>query len=140
MDRGRTFYVPAATPNTQEQVYSEFARWCRCEVPEANKRISSISFIHEGVTWSAKVGEPLCGTEQVTSRSKGKKVERTLPRSDPAIVLAIFSGNPFMVVTNHRIGGNNVGSAWENPFMAGRPLTVTYFAGVAGGVSEDAFW
>ncbi len=43
------------------------------------------------------------------------------------MVLAIFPGTPFKVVTNHRIPGN-VRSAWENPFMAGEPKSVAYFS------------
>ena len=126
MNAEHAFFVPAATAENQEQVYADFAQWCRCVVPEMGRRIFSITYSHDGVTWTATVGESLQGVKKVTSRSMGKKVERTVPVSDPATVLAIFPGNPFMVVTNHRIAGN-VGSGWENPFMAGRPTSVTYF-------------
>jgi hypothetical protein len=75
------------------------------------------------------VGEPLHGTKRVVSRSRGKKVEHLKEVRDPAIVLAIFPGDVvYDVVTNHRLEGD-VRSAWENPFMAGRPTSVTFFSG-----------
>lgn len=52
--------------------------------------------------------------------------------SDSAQVLAIFPGNPYLVVTNYRIT-DGVRSAWENPFMAGRPTSVTFFFWKANG-------
>ncbi len=122
-----TFFVPAATSENQESVYASFAEWCKCAVPALEKRIYSITYIHDSEEWTATVGESLRGIRRRTSRSGGRKVERTSHLSDPAIVLAIFPGSPFMVVTNHRIAGN-VGSAWENPFFAGTPTSVTYFS------------
>jgi hypothetical protein len=120
------FFVPAATPDNEEEVYREFARWCHRSVPERHRRIYSIRYTHDGEEWTATVGQPLRGTRYKTTRVRGQKIERAQPVADPAIVLAIFAEEPFMVVTNHRIGGN-VGSRWENPFMAGRPDFVTYF-------------
>lgn len=122
------FFVPAATPDNQESVYADFARWCGCPVPSLERRIYSITYVHDGEEWTATVGESLRGRRFRTTRSRGVKVEREQPVSDPAIVLAIFPGVPYMVVTNHRIGGRNVGSAWENPFLAGQPKSVTYFS------------
>src|SRR5689334_658023 len=108
------FFVPAATSENQEEVYASFAKWCERPVPILNKRIYSITYVHDGSTWTATVGETLHGTFRRSTRSRGKKVEHEYPVSDPAIVLAIFPGSPYMVVTNHRIAGN-VGSRWENP-------------------------
>ena len=122
-----SFFLPAATPDNQESVYSDLAQWCHRSVPSLDRRIYSITYTHDGEEWTATVGERLHGTRRRTTRSRGKRIEQVQPVSDPAIVLAIFPGDPFVVVTNHRIGGN-VGSAWENPFFAGRPSSVTYFS------------
>ncbi len=121
------FFVPAATPDTQESVYTSFAAWCRCPVPSSDRRIYSIRYITKGTEWTATVGESLRGRRYVTTRSGGQKNEQVQYVSDPAIVLAIFEGAPFMVVTNHGIP-RGVGSAWANPFMAGQPKSITYFA------------
>lgn len=120
------FFVPAATAENQESVYAEFAKWCTRPVPDMAQRIYSITYAHDGEEWTATVGHNLTGVRCRTVRSRGQKIERTSQVGDPAIVLAIFPGVPYMVVTNHRIGGN-VGSAWENPFMAGQPKAVVLF-------------
>jgi hypothetical protein len=123
------FFVPApAKPDKQESAYAEFAKWCGRAVPGPESRIYSITFVHDGEEWTATVSESLRGKRIRSTRSRGVKVEREQPVSDPAVVLAIFEGLPYMVVTNHRLGGRNVGSAWENPFLAGQPKSVTYFS------------
>jgi len=121
------FFVPAATSENQESIYADFAKLCQSSVPKQEGRIYSITYVHDGEEWTATVGERLHGIQRKTSLSQGKKIERTIQLSDPATVLAIFPGTTFMVVTNHGISGN-VGSAWENPFMAGNPKSVLYFA------------
>jgi hypothetical protein len=127
MEKPPAFFVPAATPENQESVYADFAKLTRSAVPPVVRRIYSITYNHDGEEWTATVGQNLTGVRRKTSRVKGVKVEREQRLSDPALVLAIFSGDPFFVVTNHRLVGN-VGSRWENPFMAGRPTSVTYFS------------
>lgn len=119
------FFVPNATPETQESVYAGFAKWCG--VPVSAEHVYSIVFKHNGEVWHATVGETMRGTKYSTYKVKGQKVERSQAVSDPALILAIFPGLPFKVVTNHRIAGN-VGSRWENPFLAGKPESVTYFS------------
>jgi hypothetical protein len=121
------FFVPAATPDTQESTYSEFARWCGRSVPPPGERVYSIVFKHDGDVWTATVGETLRGVHNSTHKVRGNKVERSKEIGDTARVLAIFPGDPFMVVTDHRIAGN-FGSRWENPFLAGKPQTTTYFS------------
>jgi hypothetical protein len=121
------FFVPAATAENQEEVYGGFAKMCGRPIPDIKKRIYSITYVHDGEEWTATVGESLHGIGHRITRSRGKKHDRTYHVGDPAIVLAIFPGAPFMVVTNHRIAGN-VGSAWENPFFAGTPTSITLFS------------
>jgi hypothetical protein len=125
--------IPAVKPDNQESVYAELARWCGRVVPNPEKRIYSITFVHDSERWTATVGESLRGRRIRTKRSRGMRIEREEPVSDPAVVLAIFAGVPYMMVTNHRLGEQRVGSAWENPFLAGEPESVTYFSGPPAG-------
>jgi hypothetical protein len=45
-----------------------------------------------------------------------------MPLSDDANVIAIFPGVPYYVWHN---GASKV---WDNPFLAGEPFEITYFA------------
>ena len=118
------FFVPAATAETQESVFQDFAKWCGVSAPAVERRIYSIVFGHDGEVWTATVGESLRGEHTKTTKVRGKKVERTSQVGDPALVLAIFPGSPFMVVTNHNIA-ENVRSRWANPFLTGQPKSIT---------------
>jgi len=121
------FFVPAATSENQESVYTNFAKWCSRSTPTTGKRIYSIEFGSNGEFWTATVGKTLSGVRHKVTKSRGTKVERIHPVSDPALVLAIFPDAPFMVVTNHNIVGS-VGSKFANPFLAGEPKSITYFS------------
>ena len=125
MVEATTFFVPAATTDNQESIYADFAKLCGRAVPRPERRIYSITFSHGGEEWTATVGETLKCKRFFTMRSRGMKIEREQPVSDPAIVLATFPGILYMVVTNHRLGGRNVVSRWENPFFVGGPDSVT---------------
>lgn len=128
MSKAPQFFVPAATSSEQaESVYADLAVLCHKSVPSMERRIYSITYTHNGEEWTATVGERLSGTKYRTTGSGSKRREVATLVSDPAIVLAIFPGEPYFVVTNHRLAGN-IRSAWENPFMAGRPESVTHFA------------
>lgn len=130
MPEARAFFVPPEHPGftleQQEAAYAEFAAMCHHSVPEPDKRIYSITYRHDGEEWTATVGETLRGVRYKTVRSRGQKIEQRTSVSDLATVLAIFPGDPFFVVTSSRLWGN-VRSAWENPFMAGHPTSITYF-------------
>ncbi len=121
------FFIPDAPPDAHESVYASFAAWCRCPVPRIDQRISSITYRHKGTTWTATVGDALRGTQSTTLRSHGQKNEHVRYVADPAIVLAIFGGVSFTVVTNQGIP-RDVGSAWGNPVLAGQPKSITYFS------------
>ena len=56
--------------------------------------------------------------------------------SDPAVVQAIFPGDPYVVVTDKRPIGT-ARSKWENPFMAGRPSPAA--DALAEGKLDEAF-
>lgn len=126
MAEAPAFFVPSAKPGKDEELYEAFAKMCRCPVPAPDQRIFSVNFHHDGDDWTATVGEPLRGTGFKTSRSGGKKVERSFPLSDPAIVLAIFPGEPHRVVTSAGFFGPP--GRWANPFYVGTPRWVTDFS------------
>jgi len=93
-------------------------------VPELSERIYSIPFEHDGETWEATVGQTLCGNER---SSKNYPALPGVRLSDPATVLAIFPGYPYVVVTD---GGFSEGqqSMWANPFFASRPSIIVRFS------------
>lgn len=127
MTAAPAFFIPDVPSEKLEEVYAAYAQMCYQDTPALGRRIYSITFAHDGTVWTATVGEPLRGTKTTTHRSKGQQHERRTEVSDPAIVLAIFPGTPYLVVTNHWRNAP-VGSGWVNPFMAGQPRDVGYFA------------
>lgn len=127
MTEAPRFFMPEITPDKQESAYINLAQWCDEPTPELAERIYSIIYMHNSEEWTATVGKPLQGVSHRSVRSRGKKNKRTLQLTDPAIVLAIFPGNPFKVVTNHGIP-ENVHSKWANPFLVGQPSSIIYFS------------
>jgi hypothetical protein len=121
------FFVPDVPSESAEQRYAELARWCHCAVPAPEDRVYSIGFGHNGEHWTATVGQQLRG-ERIHRRKlrAGEYRETSEPLSDPATVLAIFPGSPWMVVTN-ALPVTALVSWWANPFMAGVPKSVTHF-------------
>jgi hypothetical protein len=126
MPESRSFFLPTFGPSEQEAAYAELARWAGRSLP-TGPRIYSITYTHDGEEWIATVGEQLRGHTIADPRARAKMRRFSRPVGDAATVLAIFPGEPYMVVTDNRLNPN-VRSKWENPFMAGRPRSVTYFA------------
>jgi hypothetical protein len=121
------FFVPGATPEGQEAVFAELARFAGQSVPQLSERVYSITYDQRGGEWRATVGETLRGIRLKRISSKGKTVEREMPLRDAALVLAIFPGTSYLVVTDSRPIGR-VRSARQNPFQAGVPKWVTRFS------------
>lgn len=121
-----TFFVPLAQPAEYEELFMELARFAGHPVPELAQRIYSITFIHDGEEWTATVGERLRGHTIANPRARAKNRRVSRPASDSATVEAIFAGNSYIVVTDSRLAPR-IQSRWGNPFMAGRPGSVTYF-------------
>jgi len=119
------FFVPFAQPGTEESAYAELAQVAGRPIPPPSRRIASIEFDHNGEHWIAEVGKTMRGTRFSNGRRKSKHQSVT-HLSDPATVLAIFPGIPYMVVTNARFVPS-VRSYWENPFMVGQYGVVNYF-------------
>jgi hypothetical protein len=119
------FFVPGASPDTQEYVLAGLAKFANQPVPAPNQRVYSIIFEHDEKEWTATVGETLRGIR--LKRVRGRAIELTVSVSVPAMVLAIFPGDPYLVVTDRHLGSKSDGSQWENPFLAGRPRSVVRF-------------
>lgn len=120
------FFLPSAPADKQEETYAGLAKLVGRPVPSSDARIYSITYIHDGAEWIATVGEKLHGHTIADPRARAKKRRTEKPVGDSAVVVAIFPSVPFLVFTD---GGHGAGgrSAWENPFMAGQPISVTYF-------------
>jgi hypothetical protein len=123
------FLIPGTSDDELERRYAELAAMCSCEPPPPGERISSIRYGHDGSEWVATVGETLRGEKITRKRRKGEWVERRETLTDPATVLAIFPGSPYLVVTDKGPFLGNANSWWENPFMAGVPKSVRHFGG-----------
>ena len=122
-----SFFLPNSSLETSESDLAILANMALRPAPELSQRIYSITFTHKGEEWKATVGKQLHGVRRRTVTSGGTSFVQEHPVSDPASVLAIFAGVPYVVVTDHGLH-RNVGSKWENPFMAGLPKSVTSFS------------
>lgn len=123
MTEAPKFFVPAgADPDKYEEVFEALAGLHGFKPTPADRRIYSISFVHDGEEWTATVGERLRGVRLPNRRSRSKKPYYPQPLSDQAVVMAIFPGDPHKVLTDGARG-----SKWANPFMA-RAQSVKYFA------------
>jgi hypothetical protein len=113
------FFLPRCSHESQEGVYARFAERCDREVPPIGSRIYSISFEHDGIVWTATVGEHLTGRKSVKVRNKGT-VEWNI--GDPAIILAIFPRVPFCVVTYSN------GKSLFGPIFYASPIEIELFS------------
>ncbi len=121
------FFVPGAEGEEAE------AMWQRLHAaseefmgrPVPNDRIYSITFNHDGVEYTATVGERRRATKYRRTRSGHKDLSRP-PQTyrDGNEVQAIFAGDPYLVWEVPAPA-----SAWNNPAMAGRPKNVVAFEG-----------
>lgn len=115
------FFVPKCDPDKQEETYVDWAKAVNGGVADPDRRIYSITWRHDGIEWTATVGEQLRGTETITKGRGRMKKEITVPRHSSDTVLAIYEGDPFMIVhdSNSR--------TWNWPIYAGRPSSVVRF-------------
>jgi hypothetical protein len=115
------FFIPGMDAAQAEKTYQGMAKHSGAN-PNAD-RVFSITFEHNGETWTATVGEKLRGFKAVVKRGR----ESMQQKGDNATVWAIFPGNPYVVYTSAIPTGPDR-SAWANPFMAGHPTRVQLFA------------
>lgn len=121
------FFVPFTTPHEGEAAYEDLARAAGLAAPALEQeRVFSMVFISDGEVWSATVGERLYGRRSYQGTFAGKPVARAFEGSDAALVLAIFPGTPYVVVTD---GGKaaNAPTRWPKVIAAGRPVAIERF-------------
>ena len=110
------FFVPeVADADKYEEVFKALAKYCGVEPPLIDRRIYSITFVHDGEEWTATVGERMRGILLPNRRSRSKKPTIPQPLFDQAVVMAIFPGGEQFP---HRVLTNGAPSKWANPFMA----------------------
>ena len=78
----------------------ELARFAGRRPAPPDRRIEQIEWRHDSESWTATVGQMMHGTKIRKVTRKGKRVDVTDHLSDPARVLAIFEGDPTIVVTD----------------------------------------
>jgi hypothetical protein len=116
-----SFFVPMVDADQQEAAYGDLADFAGMAIQPPDRRVFSITWTHDGVEWTATVGEQLSGTETVT---KGRGRDRRyfqVPRHTTDTVLAIFEGVPFRIMHDNR------SRIWNLPIYAGKPSRVVNF-------------
>ena len=115
------FFVPMVDADKQEEAYNEIAQFVGAGAHAPGKRIYSMTWKHDGVVWTATVGETLRGTEtKIIGRGRAATY-REVPRSTSATVLAICSGFPYL------IAHDNKSRYWNLPILAGEPSRTVLF-------------
>lgn len=121
-----TFFLPGVDPGQAEDLYLEVAAELGVPPLPVGQRIASISFDHNGESWTATVGEQLSGQREVPARRTRSRqgflpqLPRVTPLSDPATVQVIYEGQDcFHVVTDRYWAPKNRASQWESPFVMG---------------------
>ena len=127
MNSSPTFFIPNSDPASYESVFAEYAARFGRPIPMLPERVYSIVFEHNGEEWTATVGAKLQGIRRGRPKKRSFSPSKETFLSDSATVLAIFPGNPYLVVTDQR-NPTEVRSAWENPFLAGSPSATRRFA------------
>jgi hypothetical protein len=108
---GMEFFLPVTAEDEYEQRYVELARFAGASVPVPGARLWAVQWESDGEVWEATVGELLV---RVTP----------LPRvQDGAAVMAIFPGDPYLIVTSAQ-PLTSLRSGWHNPISAGVPPQV----------------
>ena len=113
------FEIPGYAPDQYEDVLIAYAQICsefmgrRVQVPAPSELRRSITFQEEdGSEWTAAVGQTLRGEKTERRQVSGRMKDVTASLSNSATVMAIFPGDPALVITDGR------GKPWSNPFEA----------------------
>jgi hypothetical protein len=125
-----SLFVPATeyqvAGKTPEELHATLAKACGVPVPAANRRISSMIFVHDGIEYTSTVGRRLQGVNTRARKSRGREFYDRVP--DGPIVVAIFAGSPYMVWLDAKPLSSQSTGGWMNPFMATNdPRNATYF-------------
>lgn len=126
--RAPGFFVPGALPVLEERIYASLAEWCGRAVPAREKRIYSITFGADSDIWTATVGLQLSGIGRGSRCAGGVNGVREIRMCDAARVLAIFAGTPYVIITNHLLGGVSIRSMFANPLLVAEARGIQYFS------------
>lgn len=117
---GAKFFVPKVEASAQEEAFGEIAAFLGVAKPDAKHRVHSIVWNHDGVRWTATVGDQLRGVATIVKGRGRDKRYLEVPRYTSDTVLAIFQGAPFM------IAHDNHSRYWNLPIYA-NPTSVVLF-------------
>lgn len=115
------FFIPFVEAENQEEAYRQIAAHIGAAPRALGDRIYSMTWRHDGVVWTATVGETLKGTATVTTGRGRDRREREVPRSTNDTVLAIFPGSPGLIAHDGKSG------YWNMPILTGEPLGMVRF-------------
>lgn len=115
------FFLPFVEPDKQEEAYNEIAQFIGAVPRPLGERIYSMTWRHNGVVWTATVGEMLRGVETVTTGRGLQRREREVARSSDDTVMAIFPGSPGL------IAHDNKSRRWNMPILTGEALRLVRF-------------
>jgi len=116
-----SFFVPFAQDDRQEEMYAACAELAGIAPRPLNERVYSMVWRHDGVRWTATVGETLRGTETVTTGRGRNRQEREVHRSTEDTVMAIFPGTPGFIVHD------NKSKRWNLPIFTGQAISIALF-------------
>lgn len=116
-----TFFVPMVEADEQEAAYVDMAHFAGAVVQPLDNRVFSITWKHDGVMWTATVGEQLKGVETITKGRGRDKRYFEVPRHTADTVLAIYAGVPFLVMHD------NKSRYWNVPILTGEPARIVKF-------------
>jgi hypothetical protein len=115
------FFLPHQSREKQEASFAHMAAGLNRTVPAIGERVYSISFDSDGSLWVATVGEHLRGRKPILVQ--GKNIGWGPWFDDPSLVLAIFPGAPYIVVTLP-----NVHSHFRDQAFGATPFGITLFS------------
>lgn len=121
-DLSSAFFIPGVPHESWEQAYAEMAAAIGRPIPSIGERVQSVTFSHNGEVWTATVGERLTGSVTKVKTVRRQRIERSVPLSNPSIVMAIFPGVPL------HVWHDGQSRAWANPFLTGEPISMTRFS------------
>jgi hypothetical protein len=117
-----TFFVPHVQPGDEEPAYAVLAALANVAPPTHKDRVYSITWKHDGIEWTATVGENLKGSQTITKGRGHLQRVITIPHSSSDTVLAVFRGLPFVIVHDNR------SRTWNLPIYAGKPSRIIPFS------------
>lgn len=119
------FFVSGVAEGDAEQEYHRLAEVVGADASTPGRRVRQVFFKIGRESWVATVGRSPEGTRPEHRRVKGKLTTTTDKLADDSTVLAIYPGDPFVVVTDAAPVGT-AESRWPSPVRA-KPSRIVYF-------------